>query len=179
MNSIPRGVVRSLAPILSLFALAAIAAYPLISAAGTDTFEYDELGRLKKVTYANGTSTTYTLDAAGNRTALNTGSSSSSSGGSSGGPPTYIAITSSTGAILPSASSLYSVSNYCQPAGPSQSVCFWEVRKSYGNYSPVALVVKTPPGSIPACASGTTQQIASGYVRSACVLTALSTVYGQ
>ena len=65
MNSIPRGVVRSLAPILSLFALAAIAAYPLSSAAGTDTFEYDELGRLKKVTYANGTSMTYTLDAAG------------------------------------------------------------------------------------------------------------------
>ena len=168
----PRSATLSIASYIAIFVLVTAAAYPLLTFAGTDIFEYDELGRLKKVTYANGTSTTYTLDPAGNRTALNTG-------GSSGGGPTYIAITSASGTILPSAASLYNVSNYCQPAGPSQSVCFWEVRKSYGNYSPVALVVKMPPGSIPACTSGTTQQIASGYVRSACVLTALSTVYGQ
>jgi YD repeat-containing protein len=36
--------------------------------AGSATYTYDELGRLKAVTYSNGTTTAFSLDAAGNRT---------------------------------------------------------------------------------------------------------------
>jgi YD repeat-containing protein len=37
----------------------------------TERYEYDALGRLRKVTFANGATTRYTIDKAGNRTALN------------------------------------------------------------------------------------------------------------
>lgn len=36
--------------------------------AGTATYTYDELGRLKAITYSNGSTTAFSLDAAGNRT---------------------------------------------------------------------------------------------------------------
>jgi len=160
---------------LTLGAIVIGFSYPIPSEAGTDIFEYDELGRLKKVTYADGTSTTYTLDPAGNRTALNTGGGSSSS--SSGGP-TYIAITSSAGAILPSAASLYRVEASCS-SGQWHTACTWVVRKLYGGQAAVIAVVHAPAGTNPACNSGTTQQITTGYVRSGCSLSALSTVYGQ
>ncbi len=39
-------------------------------AADTATYTYDNLGRLKTVTYANGTVITYNYDAAGNRTSI-------------------------------------------------------------------------------------------------------------
>jgi YD repeat-containing protein len=38
----------------------------------TERYEYDALGRLRKVTFANGAITNYTLDAAGNRTSVST-----------------------------------------------------------------------------------------------------------
>lgn len=40
------------------------------ASAWTEQYEYDALGRLRKVTFANGAVTRYTLDKAGNRTAL-------------------------------------------------------------------------------------------------------------
>jgi YD repeat-containing protein len=64
---------------------------PAVASAATTSYEYDALGRLRVVTHANGNVTTYTLDAAGNRTAL-----SESSGQP---PPTTLSIprTSLTG----------------------------------------------------------------------------------
>ena len=38
----------------------------------TDRYEYDAAGRLRKVTFADGAITNYTLDNAGNRTTVNT-----------------------------------------------------------------------------------------------------------
>jgi YD repeat-containing protein len=52
----------SRAALLLFAALSAAAAF-----AATTTYEYDTLGRLRKVTQDNGIQTTYTLDAAGNR----------------------------------------------------------------------------------------------------------------
>ncbi len=173
MMSKLRRVGRSLVPVLSLVALAAAAAYPIFSFAGTETFEYDELGRLKKIIYVNGMSISYALDAAGNRTAVSNNSSSSSSGG-----PTYVAITSSNGTILASASTLYVVDNSCS-SGQFHTACTWLVRKLYGDQSAVIAVVRAPDGAIPACTNGTTQNVTAGYVRSGCSLSALSTVYGN
>jgi len=34
------------------------------------SYEYDSQGRLKKITYANGTTVTYSYDATGNRTSV-------------------------------------------------------------------------------------------------------------
>src|SRR5689334_17344293 len=45
----------------------------LTALAGTETYEYDAAGRLRKVTSDAGSITTYTLDAAGNRTTVVTG----------------------------------------------------------------------------------------------------------
>ena len=39
-------------------------------AADTATYTYDSLGRLKTVTFANGTVITYNYDSAGNRTSV-------------------------------------------------------------------------------------------------------------
>ena len=161
---------RAWVPYFALVLLSVAAAYPLLSAAGTDTFAYDELGQLKKVTYANGTITTYTLDPAGNRTAINTG------GG--GGAPTYIAITNSSGTILPSAAALYTVASSCS-SNPYYTLCTWQVSKLYGDRGLVARVSHEPRGIDPGCYSGTHVQITTGYVRSGCALSALSTVYGQ
>lgn len=49
-------------------ALAAMSAQP--SMAGTVTYTYDTLGRLKTATYSNGVAVTYYYDAAGNRTSV-------------------------------------------------------------------------------------------------------------
>ena len=59
---------RLLAMLASLFILAGgVVMAPMVQA-GSATYTYDALGRLIKVTYANGTVITYTWDAAGNRT---------------------------------------------------------------------------------------------------------------
>lgn len=94
--------------------------------------------------------------------------------------PGPISITGSNGAILPSAASLYNVSNNCQ-SGQWHTACTWMVRKSYGDFSAVAVVVRAPDGSptTPACTNGTTQQLSSGYVRSGCSLSVESTLYGN
>jgi YD repeat-containing protein len=140
-----------------------------MTTAGTETYEYDELGRLKKVTYVNGTSSTFSLDAAGNRTGVTTASSSQ---------PTHYAITTSNGVIVPAASSLYQVENSCS-GGTWHTACTWLVRKKYGNYMPVIVVVRAPDGAVPACTNGTTQQVSSGYTRSVCALSATAAVYGN
>jgi YD repeat-containing protein len=44
--------------------------------AGTETYGYDALGRLRTVTSASGVTTTYGLDAVGNRTTVTSGGSS-------------------------------------------------------------------------------------------------------
>ncbi|WP_050897963.1 RHS repeat domain-containing protein [Nitrospirillum viridazoti] len=63
-------------------ALGAMIATTLLAGAAwaSDTqYEYDNLGRLTKVSVTNGPITTYTYDAAGNRTATTTTGGSSSS----------------------------------------------------------------------------------------------------
>jgi YD repeat-containing protein len=64
------------------------AAMPLAGAlAATFTYEYDDLGRLKRATQSTGTQITYTLDPAGNRTAVATGTTTA--GTLSISPATY------------------------------------------------------------------------------------------
>ncbi|MBC8037212.1 MAG: RHS repeat protein [Rhizobiales bacterium] len=41
-----------------------------IASANADTYTYDALGRLKSVTYSDGSTITYAYDPAGNRTTL-------------------------------------------------------------------------------------------------------------
>jgi len=140
-----------------------------VGGAGTESYEYDALGRLHKVTYANGSSTTYSIDATGNRTSATTDS----------GSPSYVGITSSNGTIVASAASLYTVNSSCQSSPPWATVCSWVVRKLYGDNSAVIAVVDAPNGTNPGCSKGVTQSITTGYVRSGCMLSALSTVYGH
>jgi YD repeat-containing protein len=168
MNSarISRACGRVPGALLGLLSLWVISAS--LSGAGTEAFEYDGLGRLKKVTYANGSTTTYVLDAAGNRSSIS----------ASGSTPTYIAITGGAGAILPAAVGYYTVGSSCQGAGPFATVCTWQVFKAYGDHSPVVTAVDAPAGVNPGCNKGATQQIASGYSRSVCSLSVLSTTFG-
>jgi YD repeat-containing protein len=58
--------------IVVLFSLGIVALFAGASlvAADTATYEYDQLGRLTRVTYDNGTVIIYTYDAAGNRTSV-------------------------------------------------------------------------------------------------------------
>jgi YD repeat-containing protein len=133
-----------------------------------ERYEYDELGRLRTETFANGLISTYTLDAAGNRQAFTTGTNPP--------PPTHIAITNWNGTILPAAASLYTVEASCS-SGQWHTACTWVVRKLYGNQGAVVVVAHAPNGANPACSSGTTQQITTGYVLTGCALS--STVYGQ
>ena len=52
-----------------LFGLAAMMLSQIVSA-DADTYTYDALGRLKTVTFADGSTITYAYDSAGNRTTL-------------------------------------------------------------------------------------------------------------
>ena len=147
-----------------------------LGAANTITYTYDALGRLTFVSDPANGNRDYDYDKAGNRLLVSVGTASDSAA-EPGSGPTYIAITSSTGAILPAAASLDTVVSSC--SGQPQ-VCTWLVRKLYGDLNPVVVVVQPPPNATnPACWSGATQQITSGYSRSACAVSALSTVYGQ
>ena len=89
------------------------------------------------------------------------------------------AITNWDGTILSSAASLYTVMNYCYNPTNGVTVCTWVVRKLYGDQHAVVAVAEYPAGTTPACDSGVTQQITSGYTRSGCSLTATAAVYGN
>jgi len=146
-----------------------------LGASNTISYTYDALGRLTFVSDPANGNRDYDYDKAGNRLLMSVGTANDSAA-EPGSGPTYIAITSSAGTILPAAASLYTVVSNCsgQPAS-----CTWLVRKLYGNQSQVVVVVHAPNGVNPACNSGVTQQVTSGYTRSGCSVSALSTVYGQ
>jgi YD repeat-containing protein len=61
-------LVRAISPgiLLAAIVIALSCDVPPVQA-GTTNYTYDELGRLQAITYSNGTSTSYSLDAAGNR----------------------------------------------------------------------------------------------------------------
>ena len=59
--------------------LGSILVAPMIKA-GDVSYEFDELGRLRKVTHANGASTSYTIDSAGNRSGVSTVAAGASAG---------------------------------------------------------------------------------------------------
>jgi hypothetical protein len=92
---------------------------------------------------------------------------------------TVYAITNWDGTILPSAASLYTRQDYCYNPTYGVTVCTWVIRKLYGDNSAVIAVAHYPNGAVPACNSGVTQHITSGYSRSFCSLTATAAVYGQ
>lgn len=90
---------------------------------------------------------------------------------------TVIQITNSDGTVLPGSASLYTSYRHCAPSGPV-TVCDWTLRKLYGDNSAVVVAINTAGGD-PACYSGFTQYIVSGYTRSGCIVYATSSVYGQ
>jgi YD repeat-containing protein len=78
-----------------LQAIAALAASPAFGE--TVTYTYDELGRVKTVTYNNGQVITYNYDAAGNRTTLNQAQPTALNGSLSASP---VAISSGGSSTL-------------------------------------------------------------------------------
>lgn len=62
----PQRMRRSAMRTLLVGVMAALLAFPAL--AGSVTYTYDALGRLKTATYSNGAVITYSYDAAGNRT---------------------------------------------------------------------------------------------------------------
>jgi YD repeat-containing protein len=146
-----------------------------LGASNTITYAYDALGRLTFVSDPANGNRDYDYDKAGNRLLMSVATASDSTA-EPGSGPTSITITSGTGTILPAAAALYAVTTTCSGQPTS---CTWLVRKLYGDQGTVVVVVHAPNGVNPACNSGVTQQITSGYSRSGCTASALSTVYGQ
>jgi hypothetical protein len=93
---------------------------------------------------------------------------------------TTIQITDWSGNVYPAHAHLYTVHKNCSNPGgmPNATVCEWYVRKLYGNNAAVVVVIHAPNGANPACSSGATQYLASGYTRSSCGAFVSSTVYG-
>ncbi|MEY2758100.1 MAG: hypothetical protein RIR33_1878 [Pseudomonadota bacterium] len=95
---------RSISGLLACLVLAAFAIALPASAQTTETFSYDSLGRLTKVTPSSGSATCYTHDPADNRTQVAVGGTACTSGGGGGGgnsPPvavndSYMKTTSTT-----------------------------------------------------------------------------------
>src|SRR3982750_526859 len=79
---------------------------------------------------------------------------------------TVIQITNYDGTVLAASASLYTTYRHCAPSGPV-TVCDWYLRKLYGDNSAVVVTINTNGGD-PACYSGFTQYIVSGYTRSGC-----------
>ena len=94
---------------------------------------------------------------------------------------TYYQITSSTGTILSSASSMYSVTSRFEagPMGAQDGFYVWYVTETVGSDVTAVNVNGPTGGTSPACADGTVTQITSGYQLSGCVLIAEPSVYGH
>lgn len=106
----------------------------------------------------------------------NTSAQSSAASGS-----TFYTITNSSGTVLSSASSSYSVTSRFEagPMGASDGFYVWYVTETVGSKVTAVNVNGPTGGTSPACADGTTTSIASGYELSGCVLTAEPSVYGH
>jgi hypothetical protein len=94
-----------------------------------------------------------------------------------GNAQSTIQLTNWVGTVYPAHAHLYTVYKKC--SGQYWTVCEWYVRKLYGDNSAVVVVVHAPNGVDPACNSGTTQYIVSGYTRSACAVYVSSAQYGN
>jgi hypothetical protein len=94
---------------------------------------------------------------------------------------TWHQITNADGTIYAPAAGLYTVATWCYTSSGAYTatVCHWYVRKLYGDQSAVVVVIHQPNGVDPACYSGYTAQISSGYSRSQCILYASDTAYGN
>jgi chitodextrinase len=94
---------------------------------------------------------------------------------------TYYPITNSSGALLSSASSMYSVTSRFEagPMGASDGFYVWFVTETVGSKITAVNVNGATGGSAPACADGSVTQITSGYQLSGCVLIAEPSVYGH
>lgn len=90
----PNPFLKAIFRTASLFVLALAPVLSSHSAANTVSYGYDALGRLNKVTYADGTVTFYSYDLAGNRTA-------------SGKPPTSILSLSACNSVTPAQNGNY------------------------------------------------------------------------
>jgi fibronectin type 3 domain-containing protein len=89
---------------------------------------------------------------------------------------TFYQITNNSGTVIAAAASLYTAST--GPAG-GPGVYFWQVLQAYGSKAAVVIATTGVNGTPPACATGTTQTLASGYQRSGCVLNAAPNSYGH
>ena len=95
--------------LISRFVLCALVFTPLFANAGTTTYGYDSLGRLRTVTAPDASVSTYTYDAAGNRSSISapggSGSPITAPTGGSGYSPTrgvvYMSWTASSGGTPP------------------------------------------------------------------------------
>lgn len=72
-----------------LLAIVSLALVPGLVNSETVTYDYDEIGRLKKATYGDGRSTTYTIDPAGNRLNVTTTPAPDTTPPSAPGTPTF------------------------------------------------------------------------------------------
>jgi YD repeat-containing protein len=86
---------------------------------------------------------------------------------------TSIQITNTSGNVLVGASSLYQVEQAC----PNQTVCYWFVRKKYGDQAPV--VTSMTHNSSPACNGPSGGTPVTGYQRAVCVVRAAPSKYGN
>lgn len=84
-------------------------------------------------------------------------------------------ITDSNGSVIPAAASLYTSSTWTE----YPQVNFWAVSQAYGSKSYVVIANTQAYSGQSACQYGTTQMVASGYQRNACVLYASPSAYGH
>lgn len=109
------------------------------------------------------------------------GDSNTSAQSSAVSASTFYTITNSSGAVVSSAASTYSVTSRFEagPMGASDGFYVWYVTETVGSGVTAVNVNGPTGGTSPACADGTVTEIASGYELSGCVLTAEPSVYGH